>query len=187
MAENFWYANLKKEVEEKIRNVPDFPKEGIQFKDITPIFKDVSTFEKLMSYYSTSLARKGINKIVCVDARGFIFGSVLANKMGLPFVVARKAGKLPAKTLSHTYNLEYGEATIEMHLDDIKSSDNVLIVDDLLATGGTVDAVANLVQKLGGTVNGCWFLIELTFLEGRSKIIKNVSNYDIQFYSLLDY
>ena len=187
MAENFWYANLKTEVEEKIRNVPDFPKEGIQFKDITPIFKDVSTFEKLMSYYSTSLARKGINKIVCVDARGFICGSVLANKMGLPFVIARKAGKLPAKTLAYTYNLEYGEATIEMHLDDIKSSDSVLIVDDLLATGGTVDAVANLVQKLGGTVNGCWFFIELTFLEGRSKIIKNVSNYDIRFYSLLEY
>ena len=159
MAENFWYANLRKEVEEKIRNVPDFPKKGIQFKDITPIFKDASIFEKLMAYYSTSLSRKGINKIVCIDARGFIFGSVLANKMGLPFVIARKAGKLPAKTLSHTYSLEYGEATIEMHLDDIKSSDNVLIVDDLLATGGTVDAVANLVQKLGGNVYECWFLI----------------------------
>lgn len=187
MAENFWYANLKTEVEEKIRNVPDFPKEGIQFKDITPIFKDSSLFEKLMSYYANKLKNKGINKIVCVDARGFIFGSVLANKMGLPFVIARKEGKLPAKTISHTYSLEYGEATLEMHVDDIKSSDNVLIVDDLLATGGTVDAVVNLVQKLGGTVHGCWFLIELNFLEGKSKIIKNVSNYDVKFYSLLDY
>ena len=187
MAENYWYANLKKEVEESIRNIPDFPKEGIQFKDITPLFKNVNTFEKLMSYYSTSLAKKGINKIVCVDARGFIFGSVLASKMGIPFVVARKAGKLPAKTISHTYSLEYGEATLEMHMDDIKRTDNVLIVDDLLATGGTVDAVVNLVQKLGGTVHGCWFLIELSFLEGRSKIIKSVSNYDVKFYSLLDY
>ena len=187
MAENYWYANLRKSVEEKIRNVPDFPKEGIQFKDITPIFKDANLFEKLMSYYATVLKGKGINKIVCVDARGFIFGSVLANKMGLPFVIARKAGKLPAKTLTHTYNLEYGEATIEMHLDDIGSHDNVLIVDDLLATGGTVDATANLVEKLGGKVHGCWFLIELSFLEGRSKIIKNVSNYDLQFYSLVDY
>ena len=187
MAENFWYANLKTEVEEKIRNVPDFPKEGIQFKDITPIFKDFSLFEKLMSYYANKLKNKGINKIVCVDARGFIFGSVLANKMGLPFAIARKEGKLPAKTISHTYSLEYGEATLEMHVDDIKSSDNVLIVDDLLATGGTVDAVVNLVQKLGGTVHGCWFLIELSFLEGKSKIIKNVSNYDVKFYSLLDY
>jgi len=187
MAENFWYANLKTEVEEKIRNVPDFPKEGIQFKDITPIFKDSSLFEKLMSYYANKLKNKGINKIVCVDARGFIFGSVLANKLGLPFVIARKKGKLPAKTISHTYSLEYGEATLEMHVDDIKSSDNVLIVDDLLATGGTVDAVVNLVQKLGGTVQGCWFLIELSFLEGKSKIIKNVSNYDVKFYSLLDY
>jgi len=187
MAENFWYANLKTEVEEKIRNVPDFPKKGIQFKDITPIFKDFSLFEKLMSYYANKLKNKGINKIVCVDARGFIFGSVLANKMGLPFVIARKEGKLPAKTISHTYSLEYGEATLEMHVDDIKSSDNVLIVDDLLATGGTVDAVVNLVQKLGGTVHGCWFLIELNFLEGKSKIIKNVSNYDVKFYSLLDY
>ena len=187
MAENYWYANLRKSVEEKIRNVPDFPKEGIQFKDITPIFKDASLFEKLMSYYTSVLKSQGINKIVCVDARGFIFGSVLANKMGIPFVVARKEGKLPAKTISHTYSLEYGEATLEMHMDDIKSTDNVLIVDDLLATGGTIDAVANLVQKLGGTVHGCWFLIELTFLEGRSKIIKSVSNYDVQFYSLLDY
>ena len=187
MAENYWYANLRKEVEDLIRNVPDFPKEGIQFKDITPLFKNVSVFEKLMSYYTSSLAKKGINKIVCVDARGFIFGSVLANKMGIPFVVARKAGKLPAKSISHTYNLEYGEATLEMHIDDISRYDNVLIVDDLLATGGTINAVANLVQKLGGTVHGCWFLIELSFLEGRSKIIKGVSNYDLQFYSLLDY
>ena len=187
MAENFWYANLRKSVEENIRNIPDFPKEGIQFKDITPLFKDAGLFEKLMTYYSTTLSKKGINKIVCVDARGFIFGSVLANKMGLPFVIARKAGKLPAKTISHSYNLEYGEATVEMHFDDIKSTDNVLIVDDLLATGGTVDAVVNLVQKLGGTVHGCWFLIELSFLEGRSKIVKSVSNYDVKFYSLLDY
>ena len=97
MAENFWYANLKKEVEEKIRNIPDFPKEGIQFKDITPLFKDASTFEKLMSYYSTTLKNKGINKIVCVDARGFIFGSVLANKMG--FVILKK--KLFNSTCKH--------------------------------------------------------------------------------------
>ena len=187
MAENYWYANLRKSVEEKIRNVPDFPKEGIQFKDITPIFKDASLFEKLMSYYVSILKNENISKIVCVDARGFIFGSVLANKMGIPFVVARKAGKLPAKTVSHTYKLEYGEATIEMHVDDIARSDNVLIVDDLLATGGTIDAVVNLVQNLGGNVHGCWFLIELSFLEGRSKIIKNVSNYDLKFYSLLDY
>jgi adenine phosphoribosyltransferase len=186
MAENYWYANLRNSVEEKIRNVPDFPKEGIQFKDITPIFKDANLFEKLMSYYVSVFKGEGINKIVCIDARGFIFGSVLASKMGIPFVVARKAGKLPAKTISHTYNLEYGEATLEMHMDDIKSTDNVLIVDDLLATGGTIDAVVNLVQKLGGTVHGCWFLIELSFLEGRSKIIKSVSNYDVKFYSLLD-
>jgi len=187
MAENYWYANLKKEVEDKIRNIPDFPKEGIQFKDITPVIKDFNLFEKLMSYYASTLSKSGINKIVGVDARGFIFGSVLANKMGIPFVIARKAGKLPSKTASYSYELEYGNATIEMHIDDIKNSDNVLIVDDLLATGGTVDAVANLVQKLGGTVHGCWFLIELGFLEGRFKIIKSVTNYDFKFYSLIEY
>ena len=185
MAENYWYANLKKEVEALIRNIPDFPKEGIQFKDITPLFKDYSIFEKLMSYYATVLNGQGINKIVCVDARGFIFGSVLANKMGIPFVLARKSGKLPAKTIGHTYNLEYGTATIEMHLDDISSSDSVLIVDDLLGTGGTVSAVVDLVQKLGGTVHGCWSLIELSFLEGRQKITN--TNDSIQFYNLIDY
>ena len=185
MIENFWYTNLKKEVEEKIRNVPDFPKEGIQFKDITPIFKDASLFEKLMSYYAKELTGNGINKIVCVDARGFIFGSVLANKMGLPFVLARKKGKLPGKRLRHTYNLEYGSATVEIHFDDIKKSDNVLIVDDLLATGGTVNAVTQLVEKLGGSVHGYWFLIELEFLEGRYKI--ETQNKETNFYSLIEY
>jgi adenine phosphoribosyltransferase len=185
MTENYWYANLRQSVEEVIRNIPDFPKEGIQFKDITPLFKDEALFEKLMSYYATTLRGNGINKIVCVDARGFIFGSVLANKMGISFVLARKSGKLPAKTIGHTYNLEYGTATIEMHIDDINSSDTVLVVDDLLATGGTVSAVVDLVQKLGGTVHGCWSLIELKFLEGRQKIT-NIND-KIEFYNLIEY
>jgi len=182
MAENYWYANLKKEVEESIRNIPDFPKEGIQFKDITPLFKDTSLFEKLMSYYTNKLKNNGINKIVCVDARGFIFGSVLANKMGIPFVVARKEGKLPAKTISHTYSLEYGEATLEMHMDDIKSTDNVLIVDDLLATGGTVKASSELIEKVGGNLVGCAFVVELLGLNGRDNIpnvpIKSLISYE---------
>ena len=177
--------NLEKAVREKIRNIPDFPKEGIQFKDITPLFKDIELFNKYIDYSSTILKRKDITKIVCVDARGFIFGTALALRMGIPFVLARKSGKLPSKTIGHTYSLEYGEATVEMHVDDIKVSDSVLVVDDLLATGGTVNAVVDLVEKLGAKVHGCFFLIELAFLEGKEKIKSN--NENLKFYSLIEY
>jgi len=177
--------NLEEAVREKIRNIPDFPKAGIQFKDITPFFKDIELFNKYIDYNSTILKRKDITKIVCVDARGFIFGTALAMKMGIPFVLARKSGKLPSKTIGHTYSLEYGEATVEMHIDDIKTSDSVLVVDDLLATGGTVNAVVNLVERLGAKVHGCFFLIELGFLEGKQKIKSN--NENLKFYSLIEY
>ena len=179
--------NLKKAVREKVRNVPDFPKPGVQFKDITPLLKDADLFDKTMSYCSTILKTKGIDKIVCVDARGFIFGSVLANKMSLPLVIARKQGKLPSKTLTNTYSLEYGTSTIEMHVDDIEEDENVLIVDDLLATGGTVTAVSNLVKELGGNVLGFWFLIELSFLKGREKLSTNCKNSVTQIHSLIEY
>ncbi len=177
--------NLEKAIRDKIRNVPDFPKEGIQFKDITPLFKDISLFNRYIDYSATILKGKGITKIVCIDARGFIFGTAIALKMGVPFVLARKKGKLPEKTIGHTYSLEYGEATVEMHLDDIKESDTILVVDDLLATGGTVNAVVDIVEKLGGKVHGCFFLIELGFLEGKQKIKSNNDN--LKFYSLIEY
>ena len=179
--------SMKKEIENCIKNIPDFPKEGIQFKDITPLFKNIDLFDKYITYYATQLKNKNITKIVCVDARGFIFGTALAMKLGLPFVLARKQGKLPDKTLVSTYNLEYGTSTLEMHVADINDNDNVLIVDDLLATGGTVEAVSKLVQNLGGKIHGYFFLIELTFLEGKVKLTNVCKNDNINFYTLIKY
>ncbi len=154
-----------------IREVPDFPKEGINFYDITTLLKDGEAFrhviEKLkLKYY------KGVDLIVGIESRGFLFGAPLANSIGVGFVPARKAGKLPAETVKTAFALEYGTAAIELHKDSIRSGQKVLIVDDLLATGGTSKAVAELVESLGGEVVGLVFLIELTELNGKSKLSK---------------
>ena len=170
-----------------IKSIVDYPKKGIIFRDITPLLEDKNAFTACLSHLGELFSSIEFNKIACIEARGFLLGAALSQSLNKDLVLLRKAGKLPSKTAAYSYELEYGNATIEMHIDDIKSSDNVLIVDDLLATGGTVDAVVNLVQKLGGTVHGCWFLIELGFLEGRFKIIKSVKNYDFKFYSLIEY
>ncbi|HNR30165.1 MAG TPA: adenine phosphoribosyltransferase [Candidatus Hydrogenedentes bacterium] len=153
-----------------IRNVPDFPKPGIQFKDITTVLLDAAAFHEIIDGWRARYAEHEITKIVGVEARGFIFGGALAYAMSLPFVPARKRGKLPAPTLSETFQLEYGTDTVEMHEDAITAGDRVLLVDDLLATGGTMAAVARLVRRLGGEVVEAAFVVELPPLRGREAL-----------------
>ncbi len=154
-----------------IIDVPDFPKKNVTFKDITPLFQDQAEFRNLMTHYVRKINREGmVNKIVAIDSRGFLFGTILAYETGLPMVLARKAGKLPRKTMQQTYNLEYGTASLEIHEDDITPADNVLIVDDVLATGSTAIAVANIVEALEGSIAGFWFLMEIKELSGQDVI-----------------
>lgn len=153
-----------------IREVPDFPIKGILFYDITTLLKDKKGFKKAVDGLVEKYKGKKIDVVVAIESRGFILGSVVAYKLGAGFVVVRKKGKLPAKTLSASYGLEYGKDTLEIHEDAIKPGDKVLIVDDLLATGGTVKAVTDLVQQLKGKIVGIAFLIELVFLKGKEKL-----------------
>lgn len=153
-----------------IRNIPDFPKPGILFRDITTLLKDKKAFKIAVNALSNKYKNKKIDKVVAVEARGFILGGAVAEKLGAGFVPVRKKGKLPWRTNSVTYDLEYGTDTLEMHHDAIEPGDKVLIVDDLLATGGTVKAVTDLVKQLQGKITGIAFLIELTDLKGRDKL-----------------
>lgn len=152
-----------------IRDIPDYPKPGIVFKDITPLLANPKAFRYVITRIYADW-RDRADVIVGLDARGFIFGGAAAFDLGLPFVPMRKKGKLPFDTVGVDYALEYGTATAEMHTDAIKSGDRVLIVDDLLATGGTANAACQLIAQLGGTVAGCVFVIELGDLGGRSKL-----------------
>lgn len=164
-----------------IRNVPDFPVEGILFYDITTMLKNPEAFrvsiDQLVSRYKNS----GVEVVVGVESRGFIFGTTLAYKLEAGFVPVRKPGKLPAETLAESYELEYGTNSLEIHVDAIKKGQRVLVVDDLLATGGTARATCRLVERLGGQVIGVAFVIELNFLKGRDEL----KGYDV--FSLLSY
>ncbi|MCX5703735.1 MAG: adenine phosphoribosyltransferase [Candidatus Omnitrophica bacterium] len=153
-----------------IRNIPDFPKAGILFRDITTLLKDKRAFKQAVDTLGNRYKNKKINVVVAVEARGFILGGAIAHKIGAGFVPVRKAGKLPWKTSSATYELEYGTDTLQMHQDALKPGDKVLIVDDLLATGGTVKAVTDLVKQQEGKIAGIAFLIELSDLKGREKL-----------------
>jgi adenine phosphoribosyltransferase len=153
-----------------VRNIPDFPKPGILFRDITTLLKDKKAFKTAVNALTNKYRNKKIDVVVAVEARGFILGGAVAEKIGAGFVPVRKKGKLPWKTNSVTYELEYGTDTLEMHHDAIKPGDKVLIVDDLLATGGTVKAVTDLVKQLQGKIAGIAFLIELTDLKGKEKL-----------------
>ena len=158
-----------------IRDVPGFPKEGIIFKDITTLLKDGAKFREAVDSIADKFSASGgknekIDAVLSVEARGFIFGAAIAYKLGVGIVPVRKKGKLPYKTHSVTYDLEYGKDTLEIHQDAFKEGAKILIVDDLLATGGTSRAVADLVEKMGGKVAGLAFLIELTALNGRDKL-----------------
>ncbi|MCP4649833.1 MAG: adenine phosphoribosyltransferase [PVC group bacterium] len=157
---------------ESIRDVPDFPKKGIIFKDITTLLQNPVMFKKAIDAMYKQYKDKKIKYVVCVESRGFIFGSVLAYKLGAGVIPVRKKGKLPYKTYSATYALEYGTDTLEIHKDAVKSNDRVLVVDDLLATGGTIAGVISLLKKGKAKIAGIAFLIELTFLNGRKKLKK---------------
>lgn len=159
-----------------IRDVPDFPKEGIIFKDITPIMMDPKLSDEVIDHLVSIYKDKGLTKIAGIESRGFLFGYPLAIRLGLPFVLIRKAGKLPYHKISHSYDLEYGSSTIELHTDAISAEDKVLIHDDLLATGGSAGAAAELIQKCGGKIAGFSFLVGLEFLEGEKKLAKYSDN-----------
>lgn len=164
-----------------IRDIPDFPIEGIVFKDITTLLKDNVGFQEALDQLFDFCKDKGITKVVGIESRGFIFGGALASKLGVGFVPIRKPGKLPSETLSQTYQLEYGEDKIEIHKDALNHSDKILLHDDLLATGGTMESACKLVEKLGAEIVQISFLIDLTFLNGSEKL----KSYDVR--SLIQY
>jgi adenine phosphoribosyltransferase len=153
-----------------IRDVPDFPKKGIVFKDITTLLKDPALFRRTIDLLTVLCGDRPVDKVVAIESRGFILGGVLASRLGAGFVPVRKPGKLPAKTLGTSYALEYGTDTLEIHEDALDKGERVLIVDDVIATGGTAHAVGELVDRLGAKVVAFAFLVELTFLNGREKL-----------------
>lgn len=162
------------QVKDKIRNIPDFPKPGILFRDITTALKDADTLRKMIDFICENFKDTEIDYVVGLESRGFIFGMPVAYNLKAGFIPVRKPNKLPAKTLSETYSLEYGTDTLEMHEDALQKGDKVLILDDLLATGGTCSAACNLVVKTGAEIVGCAFVIELNDLNGRDKLPKGV-------------
>jgi adenine phosphoribosyltransferase len=153
-----------------VRDVPNFPRHGIVFKDITPILVDPQLFRESIEVFLERCRRLPIDKVVGIDARGFLFGSAVAYALGVGFVPIRKKGKLPFKTESAAYSLEYGDAEMEMHIDSIAPREKIVLIDDLLATGGTSAAAAALIQKVGGELLEAQFLIELEFLHGRERL-----------------
>jgi len=157
-------------LKEIIRSIPDFPKKGIVFRDITPLLSDPRSFRESITAIVEHFRETSIDAVAGIDARGFIFGSVIAYELGVGFVPIRKKDKLPYKTRQETYELEYGTDTVEVHEDAVDSGQNVLLVDDLLATGGTMAASCRLVESLGAKVAGIAFVIELSFLNGREKL-----------------
>ncbi len=164
-----------------VRDVPDFPKKGIVFKDITPLLQHQTAFREIIDRLVRQYQNKPIDVIVGIESRGFLFASVLAYILGKSLAIVRKKGKLPHVTVSYTYQLEYGEDTIELHEDAFPRGASVLVVDDLLATGGTAAAAAQLIQKMGGKVSEIAFVIELSFLQGRTALK------DFPVFSLLQY
>jgi adenine phosphoribosyltransferase len=155
---------------EHVRSIPDFPKPGIVFRDITPMLKSADVMKEVVRQMADPFREAGINSILAAEARGFVFGVPLAMELGASFVPVRKPGKLPFETESFQYDLEYGSDSLEIHKDALATGDRVLLVDDLLATGGTIEACLNLVDRLGAEVIGAAFVIELAFLQGRQKL-----------------
>lgn len=170
-----------KSLKKFVRDIPDFPKKGIIFKDITTLINEPKAFKHIIDLLAKKFKKAKIKKILCVESRGFIFASALAYKLEVGIILVRKPGKLPYKTIKAAYALEYGTDTLEMHIDALKKGERILIIDDLLATGGTVKACTQLVEKMGGKVAGIGFVIELGFLHGRDKLEK----YDI--FSIIKY
>ena len=169
---------LSNKIQLAIRDVHDFPKEGIVFKDITPIMMDAGLSNEIVEALVEQFRSENLQGIAGIESRGFLFGFPLAMALGIPFIMIRKKGKLPYKKISHAYELEYGSAVIEIHSDAVKSGQKVLIHDDLLATGGSADAAAELIHKCGGSVYGFNFIVELSFLNGKQKLMNHSSNID---------
>ena len=161
-------------VKSKIRDIKDFPKEGIIFRDITTAVKDKKALKEIVKYLTEEFIDEKIDYVAAIESRGFIFGSALAINLDAGFILIRKPGKLPAKTISQEYSLEYGVDRIEVHADAIEEGKNVLVVDDLLATGGTISAACKLVKKMKANVVGAAFVIELTELKGRDKLPEDI-------------
>jgi len=161
---------LEERIKGAIRDVPNFPKEGIVFKDITPIMLDPFLSKDMVDSLVEKYKNEKIDAVAGIESRGFLFGYPLAIQLGVPFILIRKIGKLPYNKISHSYDLEYGSATIEMHVDAVSKGQKVLIHDDLLATGGSAEAAAKLLQKCGAEIAGFNFLVSLDFLEGKNKL-----------------
>ena len=157
-------------IKSKVRSIPDWPIKGVIFRDITTLLLDPQAFKQICTIFYDRYVNENIDKIVGIDARGFLFGSVLAYKLDIGMIPIRKNGKLPYNTISESYTLEYGEEVIEIHEDAIQKGERVVIIDDLMATGGTISAAANLVEKLGGEIIECAFVLELPDLNGREKL-----------------
>lgn len=167
-----------------IRSVPDFPKPGINFKDITTLLKNPEAVEQTLQSLLKFVKGKRIDKVAAIESRGFIFGAMIANKLGIGFVPIRKPNKLPAEKVAETYSLEYGTDTIEIHKDAISAGEKILLHDDLLATGGTAKAACNLIEKLGGKIEQVSFIVELSFLNGRNLLnnfdVRSIVSYDAE-------
>ncbi|MEW6469681.1 MAG: adenine phosphoribosyltransferase [Bacteroidota bacterium] len=174
---------LEERIRSTIRDVPDFPRPGILFRDITPLLHDQKLCTAITDEFLARLSGERIDAIVGTESRGFLFGMLLANRMNVPFILLRKSGKLPYKTHGYEYELEYGKARVEIHIDSLRAGWNVLVHDDLLATGGTAEASANLVLMQKARVAGYAFLVELAFLNGREKLKK----YSEKIISLVTY
>ena len=159
--------SIEAELRKTIRDIPDFPKPGVLFKDITPVLQDGKLFAHVIDALAGILKAKAISHVVGIEARGFVFASALAYKLRTGLIPARKQGKLPHRTITENYKLEYGEATLEIHADALGKRDSVVLVDDLLATGGTAAATARLVERSGAKIQGILFVVELKFLNGR--------------------
>ena len=174
---------IKAKLDKVIRTITDFPKDGISFKDITPLLLNSSLTNDIIDEFISRLKGIEINAIVGVESRGFLFGFLLANKMEIPFIPIRKVGKLPGETLQYKYDLEYGSAEVEIHKNDVQKGWNILIHDDLLATGGTASAAAELVLQLGCKISAFTFVVNLDFLNGK----KEIEEYTNNIISLIDY
>ncbi len=172
------------ELKKIIREIPDYPKPGILFYDITTLLKNADAFKKVIDLMTERYRDKGINKVLGIDSRGFIFAPCVAYNLGVGFVPVRKKGKLPAATISVDYDLEYGSNTIEIHKDSLEPGEKVVIIDDLIATGGTAAATARLVQDLGAELVEMAFMIELSFLNGRDSLPKNTEVFSVLKYDL---
>jgi adenine phosphoribosyltransferase len=169
---------LEKEVKASIREISDFPKPGILFKDITPILSNPNLTQQVLEAMVHTYQPLNLDAIVGVESRGFLFGILLAQKLHIPFIPVRKKGKLPYQTISESYNLEYGQATLELHTDAILPGQRILVHDDLLATGGTIEATCKLIHRMGGNIEACSFIINLQALEGEKKLLKYTNTID---------